>query len=126
VSIRKWGNGWQVRVRPFPEITVPTKAAAEAVELDLRLRRKLGHLYVENLCPPLIGERELDPKGWRGGEAHGSLHCKRHRVTPHCAAGGTNAQVDGARGEVCRHGDLEPLVVQGVGLYDRRPEAHRR
>ncbi|HZR93840.1 MAG TPA: hypothetical protein VFA44_15700 [Gaiellaceae bacterium] len=45
MAIRKRGKGrWQVRVRPFPEVTVPTKEAAETVELDLKLRLKLGHL----------------------------------------------------------------------------------
>ena len=37
MAIRKRGKGrWQVRVRPFPEVTVPTKEAAETVELDQR------------------------------------------------------------------------------------------
>lgn len=48
---------WQVRVRPFPEMTLPTRGAAETVELDLRLRKKLGHLYQEKPIP--FGE-ELD------------------------------------------------------------------
>lgn len=69
MSVRKWGNGWQVRVRPFPEVTVPTKAAAETVELDLRLRRKLGQLYVEK--PTTLGEeldRHLQRKATLGGK----------------------------------------------------------
>lgn len=58
MAIRKRGKGrWQVRVRPFPEITVPTKEAAETVELDLKLRAKLGHLYREK--PTKLGD-ELD------------------------------------------------------------------
>lgn len=58
MPIRKRGKGrWQVRVRPFPEITVPTKEAAETVELDLKLRLKLGHLYSEK--PTKLGD-ELD------------------------------------------------------------------
>lgn len=58
MAIRKRGKGrWQVRVRPFPEITVPTKEAAETVELDLKLRIKLGHLYRER--PTSLGD-ELD------------------------------------------------------------------
>lgn len=59
MSIRKWKGGWQVRVRPFPEVTVPTKTAAETIDLDLRLRKKLGHLYVEK--PRTFGE-ELDAR----------------------------------------------------------------
>lgn len=47
MAIRKHGAGWQVRVKPFPEVTVPNKTAAETVELDLKLRKKLGHLYRE-------------------------------------------------------------------------------
>ena len=58
MAIRKRGKGlWQVRVRPFPEVTVPTKEAAETVELDLKLRLKLGHLYREK--PTKLGD-ELD------------------------------------------------------------------
>lgn len=58
MAIRKRGVGrWQVRVRPFPEVTVPTKTAAETVELDLKLRKKLGHLYQEK---PLTLGAELD------------------------------------------------------------------
>ena len=58
MAIRKRGKGhWQVRVRPFPEMTVPTREAAETVELDLKLRVKLGHLYREK--PVTLGT-ELD------------------------------------------------------------------
>jgi integrase len=58
MAIRKRGKGrWQVRVRPFPEVTVPTKEAAETLELDLKLRAKLGHLYREK--PTRLGD-ELD------------------------------------------------------------------
>ena len=58
MAIRKRGKGrWQVRVRPFPEVTVPTREAAETVELDLKLRAKLGHLYREK--PTQLGD-ELD------------------------------------------------------------------
>lgn len=42
---------WQVRVRPFPEMTLPTREAAQTVELDLKLRKKLGHLYQEKPIP---------------------------------------------------------------------------
>jgi integrase len=58
MAIRKRGKGrWQVRVRPFPEMTLPTKEAAQTVELDLKLRLKLGPLYREK--PTTLGE-ELD------------------------------------------------------------------
>ena len=58
MAIRKRGRGhWQVRVRPFPDMTLPTKEAAETVELDLKLRVKLGHLYREK--PVTLGQ-ELD------------------------------------------------------------------
>jgi integrase len=58
MAIRKRGKGrWQVRVRPFPEVTVPTREAAATVELDLKLRLKLGHLYREK--PTTLGA-ELD------------------------------------------------------------------
>lgn len=58
MAIRQRGKGrWQVRVRPFPEITVATRQAAETIELDLKLRAKLGHLYREK--PTKFGD-ELD------------------------------------------------------------------
>lgn len=57
MALRKRQTGWQVRVRPFPEVTLPTKTAAETVELDMKLRKKLGHLYQEK--PITLGE-ELD------------------------------------------------------------------
>ncbi|MGH3029866.1 MAG: tyrosine-type recombinase/integrase [Gaiellaceae bacterium] len=58
MAIRRRGKGrWQVRVRPFSEITVPTREAAETIELDLKLRAKLGHLYREK--PTKVGD-ELD------------------------------------------------------------------
>jgi integrase len=58
MAIRKRGKGqWQVRVRPFPDMTVPTREAAQTVELDLKLRVKLGHLYREK--PVSLGQ-ELD------------------------------------------------------------------
>jgi len=57
MSIRKRGTGYQVRVRPFPDLTVPTKTAAQTVELDLKLRKKMGALYQEK--PSTLGA-ELD------------------------------------------------------------------
>jgi integrase len=58
MAIRKRGKGhWQVRVRPFPDMTFPTREAAQTVELDLKLRVKLGHLYRER--PVTLGQ-ELD------------------------------------------------------------------
>jgi len=58
MAIRKRGKGhWQVRVRPFPDMTVPTREAAQTIELDLKLRAKLGHLYREK--PVTLGQ-ELD------------------------------------------------------------------
>jgi integrase len=58
MAIRKRGKSrWQVRVRPFPEVVVPTKGAAETIERDFKLRAKLGHLYQEK--PTKLGD-ELD------------------------------------------------------------------
>jgi integrase len=47
MSIRKNKNAYQVRVYGFRSVTVPTRKAAEKVELDLKLRRSLGELYDE-------------------------------------------------------------------------------
>jgi hypothetical protein len=46
VSIRKRSSrSYQVRVSGFPSQTVPTREAAEKLQLDLKLRRSLGGLY---------------------------------------------------------------------------------
>ncbi|HET7046097.1 MAG TPA: tyrosine-type recombinase/integrase [Gaiellaceae bacterium] len=57
MAIRRRGNGWQVRVRGFSEVTVPTRHAAESLELDLKVRSKLGQAYREH--PVQLGV-ELD------------------------------------------------------------------
>lgn len=57
MSIRKRGESWQVRVRPFADRSFPTKDAAETYELDRKLKLKLGELYQEK--PTLFGE-EID------------------------------------------------------------------
>lgn len=55
MSIRKRGRrSYQVRVRPFSDQTVPTREAAEALDLDLKLRRSLGDLYQE--APATLAE----------------------------------------------------------------------
>ncbi len=46
MSIRKRGpRSYQVRVGDQPAQTVPTREAAEKLELDFKLRRSLGDLY---------------------------------------------------------------------------------
>src|SRR3954447_19513041 len=58
MSIRKRGNrSYQVRVAPFPAQTVPTREAAERVELDLKLRKVGGAAAPEK--PTTLGE-DLD------------------------------------------------------------------
>lgn len=57
MSIRKRGNGWQVRVKPFPDQTVPTRAVAQRIEGKLKERKALGDLYIEE--PETLGA-ELD------------------------------------------------------------------
>jgi integrase len=47
VSLRKRGGSWQVRVAPFPAKSFPTYEAANAYDLELRLRRAQGDRYVE-------------------------------------------------------------------------------
>lgn len=59
MAIRKRGNGWQVRVRGFSDETYPTKEAAETVELDRKLKRKMGHLYQ---AKPVTVGAELDAR----------------------------------------------------------------
>lgn len=87
MAIRKHGRGWQVRVKPFPEVTVPTKTAAETVELDLKLRKKLGHLYQEK--PTSFGDelharlaRKQAMGGRRGKLRPATDRFYRQNVTP--------------------------------------------
>jgi len=57
VSIRKRGSSYQVRVTGFAARTVPTKAAAEKLELSLKTRRAMGELVEER--PTTLGA-EID------------------------------------------------------------------
>lgn len=57
MSIRVRDGKYQVRVAPFPDQTLPTREAAETVELDLKLRKKMGALYRE---PATTFGAELD------------------------------------------------------------------
>lgn len=59
MSIRVRNGAYQVRVEPFTDQTLPTRAAAELVELELKLRKKMGALYQE---PPTSFGAEID--GW--------------------------------------------------------------
>lgn len=69
MSIRKRAGSYEVRVRPFKSVTVPTKQAAEKVELDLRLRRSLGDLYDED--ETTLGEEIVGFLVWK--QATGAL-----------------------------------------------------
>lgn len=63
MAIRVRGTeSFQVRVRPFPDQTVPTREAAKALELHLKLKKSLGELHRE--LPTLFGD-ELDGHGDR-------------------------------------------------------------
>lgn len=71
MAIRKRGKSYQVRVRPFPEQSVPTKEAAILVEADLKRRKALGELHREK--PETFGQvldaheaRKLALGGTRG------------------------------------------------------------
>jgi integrase len=55
MSIRKRGpRSYQVLVAPFPAKTLPTRAAAEKHELDLKLKKSAGNLY--EASPVTLGE----------------------------------------------------------------------
>lgn len=57
MALRQRPGGWQVRVKGFSEVTIADYNAAKTLELDLRLRRQMGHLYREK--PNTLGV-ELD------------------------------------------------------------------
>ncbi len=68
VSIRKRGSSYQVRVTGFSARTVPTRLAAEKLELNLKLRRSMGELVEER--PTTLGaeiDGWLDPARAAGG-----------------------------------------------------------
>jgi hypothetical protein len=68
MSIRKRAKGqYQVRVRPFGAITVPTKEAAEQLELQLRLRRSLGGYFEEPATA--LGEEIDSFLAWKAAAA---------------------------------------------------------
>jgi len=46
VSVRKHGNGWQVRVPGMTAVTVPRKRDADRLEIDMKTRKALGHLHM--------------------------------------------------------------------------------
>jgi integrase len=57
IRVRRRSDGtrvYQVRVPPFPAVTLPTRAAADRIELELKLKRRLGPLYEER--PHTLGE----------------------------------------------------------------------
>lgn len=86
MAIRKWGRGWQVRVAPFPQVTLPTKEAAQTVELDLKLRKKMGRLYLEK--PTTFGDElfaHRDRKATMGGR-RGKLRPATLRFNEQCVA----------------------------------------
>lgn len=45
MSIRRHGNGWQVRVAPFASRTLPTRKAAQEYERFLKTRKVMGDVY---------------------------------------------------------------------------------
>jgi len=53
MSIRKRGNSYQVRVTGFSARTVPTRQAAEQLELHFKVRRSMGELVEER--PTTLG-----------------------------------------------------------------------
>lgn len=72
MSVRKHGNGWQVRYPGFKAVSVPRKVDALRLEADMKTRKSLGHLHQES--PTLFGA-ELDQLvvrkksvGGRGGK----------------------------------------------------------
>lgn len=68
MAIRKRGSSYQVRVRPFPDVTFPTKEAAETFELNQKLRVKLGDLFQEKSTTfGLELDQHLERKTTMGG-----------------------------------------------------------
>lgn len=84
MAIRKRGTGFQVRVRPFPEQTLPTKASAQRVERHLKERKALGELFLEE--PTTFGEEldgRLERKKTMGGR-RGALRPKTVEYYEQC------------------------------------------
>lgn len=87
MSIRKHGNGWQVRVAPFAAVTVPRKRDAERLEIDLKTKKALGHLHQAD--PILFGqalddlfERKTTVGGKRGKLRPASVKWLKESISP--------------------------------------------
>lgn len=87
MSIRKHGNGYQVRISPFPAVTVPRKKDAQLLENDLKTKKALGHLHQAD--PITYGkalddlyERKLAVGGRRGKLRPKSLKWLRESIAP--------------------------------------------
>lgn len=57
MSIRKHGQGWQVRVAPFPAKTLPLHSAAKRYETELKHRKAAGQTFQER---PTVLRDELE------------------------------------------------------------------
>lgn len=87
MSIRKHGNGYQVRVAPFAAVTVPRKRDAERLEIDLKTKKALGHLHQAD--PILFGqalddlfERKTTVGGKRGKLRPASVKWLKESISP--------------------------------------------
>lgn len=83
MSIRERNGVYQVRVAPFKAVTVALKGDAQQIEIDLKRRKALGHLYQ---APATTIGHELDmlvrKKETLGGKrgplsAHGKEHYRK-------------------------------------------------
>jgi integrase len=114
VSVRKRGpRAYQVRVAPFPAQTVPTREAAEKLELDLRLRRVGGAVSPER--PTTLGQ-EID--GFLGRlRAVGGLRPRSIEFYEHKAK--VWKPLRGVRVSALRRVQVEDFIIQRAREHPR-------
>jgi hypothetical protein len=114
VSIRKRGaRSYQVRIAPFPAQTVPTREAAERLELDLKLRKVGGAAAPEK--PTTLGD-EFDGYLSRLRTTRGlrprSLEFYEHKVKAW-------KSLRNVRVSALRRAQVEDLIVKRAAKHPR-------
>lgn len=114
MSIRKRGKAqYQVRWPGFPAVTLPTKEAAEQLELHYRLSARLGEQYED--AETTLGEEIDSYIGWK--EAAGDLRPRTVEYLNRCAV--FWRQHRDRRCSQLRRAELEDAIVERARRHPR-------
>lgn len=121
MSVRRKGkHTYEVRVRPFPSRCVPTKEAANKLELDLKLRRSMGDLYE---APALTLGRAIDEHIERRKALGGRKGKLRPRsiefIERSLQIWKANDRLAGVKLPVLRRADVEDVIATRAALHPR-------